>query len=415
MPTIGSWQEYLVNMALPYEKGNVEGGRFYLQWLSIIFRVNIQVWSTLPDDSVHSWCTDSNYDQTIDIISLKTDTPHIHYQPLMGSTTGSGSTVHATQTASNVHTRSMLFNENETCPSCDEAIQGLNKKHRLTYHNLKKVIRETHPSCDQAIEGLNKKRRLTYHNLKKVIRERKKYIDGMGNTTGSGSSVNAIQTTSNLHKHPMLFNQNETHPSCHEVIFPLNKKCRLSYHNLKKVIRERKKYITTLPSRQKLTYHKLKKIVRAQHKRNMYGHISHNGDGTVREEKITFRGLEPTTCTTTNENQQTLSMHTSLRKKDARQTYVKQIKDTPSIACAICNQLNFAKNTKSFTPDLEEEYLRLTENDKTFSSDKICLPCKRSLENGKLPQFATPDQIRCNTPLLDVSALIELEERLVSL
>jgi hypothetical protein len=94
---------------------------------------------------------------------------------------------------------------------------------------------------------------------------------------------------------------------------------------------------------------------------------------------------------------------------------VKQIKDTPSISCGICDQLNFATNTKSFMPYLEAEYLYLTENDKTFSSGEICFPCKRSLENGKLPQFAMPDQIRCNTPLLDVSALIELEERLVSL
>ena len=129
-------------MAVPYEKGNVEGGRFCLQWISIIFRVNIQVWSALPDDIVHSWCIDSNYDQTIDIISLKIDTPHIHYQPLMGNTIGSACTVHPTQTALNLHTCSMLFNENETRPSCDEAIQSLNKKHRLTYHNLKKVIRE---------------------------------------------------------------------------------------------------------------------------------------------------------------------------------------------------------------------------------------------------------------------------------
>jgi hypothetical protein len=156
MSTIGSWKEYLGNMALPYENGNVEGGRFCLQWLSIIFRVNIQVWSNLPDGSVHSWCIDSNYDRTIEIISLKTDTPHIHYQPLMGNTTGPGSTVHATQTASNVHTRRILFNENETRPSCDEAIHGLNKKCRLTYHNLKKVMRDTRPSCDQAKEGLKK-------------------------------------------------------------------------------------------------------------------------------------------------------------------------------------------------------------------------------------------------------------------
>jgi hypothetical protein len=151
MSTIGSWKEYLVNMALPYEKGNVEGGRFYFQWLSIIFGVNIQFWSALLDGTIHSWSIDSNYDQTIDIISLKIDTTHIHYQLLMGNTIVSGSTVHATQTASNMHTCNMLFNENKTHPSCDEAIRGLNKKCRLTYHNLKKVIREIRPSCDEAI------------------------------------------------------------------------------------------------------------------------------------------------------------------------------------------------------------------------------------------------------------------------
>jgi hypothetical protein len=94
---------------------------------------------------------------------------------------------------------------------------------------------------------------------------------------------------------------------------------------------------------------------------------------------------------------------------------MKQMKDTPSIACAICEKLNFSKNNKSFTPDLKEEYLCLTTHNKPFSSGKVCLPCKRSLENGKLPQFATLDRIRCNTTLEDVSALTELEERLVSL
>jgi hypothetical protein len=101
--------------------------------------------------------------------------------------------------------------------------------------------------------------------LKKFICERKKYIGTIINTTSSGSSVHATQTASNLHKRRMLFNHNETHPSCHEVIQTLNKKHRLTYHNLKKVIRERKKYIGRLPSKQKLTYHNLKKIVRAQH------------------------------------------------------------------------------------------------------------------------------------------------------
>jgi hypothetical protein len=184
--------------------------------------------------------------------------------------------------------------------------------------------------------------------LKKFIRKREENIGGIGNTGVPVSSVTASETTSNVHKPRMLFNQSEIHPNYHYVILPLNKKCTLSYHNLKKVMRERKKYISMLPFREKLTYHNLKKFVHAQHNRDKYGLISHNGHATILEETITFGGLEETLCTATNENQQTLSTHTSLRKKDARQTYMKQIKETPSIACAICDQLNFSKNSKSF-------------------------------------------------------------------
>lgn len=108
-------------------------------------------------------------------------------------------------------------------------------------------------------------------------------------------------------------------------------------------------------------------------------------------------------------------MHSRIGKRDAKQIYMKQIEDSPSIACAICEELNFTKNIKCFTLDLQRECVSLTLTDRTFSNRKLCLPCKRSLQNGKLPQFAMPDQIRCNTPLPDVSTLTEFEERLVSL
>jgi hypothetical protein len=146
MPAVGSWQEYLVNIALPYEKGCMEGCRFCLQWLSFIFRVNIQVWLPLLDATIHSWVIDSNCDRTIDILSLKTDTTHIHYEPLLAHIGSLGLTVHATQTTSNLHTRGMFFCENESPPSCDMGRQGLNKK------NIHKI----HDSCDEAIDGLNK-------------------------------------------------------------------------------------------------------------------------------------------------------------------------------------------------------------------------------------------------------------------
>jgi hypothetical protein len=128
MPVVGSWQEYLVNMALPYEEGNMEGCRFNLQWLSMIFRVKIQVWSASPAGTVHSWVIDSNYDQIIHILSLKTDTTHIHYEPLLGDISSLGLSVHATQTTSNLHTRGMFFSQNESPPGCDMGKQGLNRK-----------------------------------------------------------------------------------------------------------------------------------------------------------------------------------------------------------------------------------------------------------------------------------------------
>jgi hypothetical protein len=105
-------------------------------------------------------------------MSLKTDTPHIHDQPLIRNSTNSGSTVHATQTASNMHKRHMLFSQNETHPSCDEAIQGSNKKCRLTYHKLKKVICER----KKYIGMLPSRQKLTYHNLKKIVRAEHNHI-----------------------------------------------------------------------------------------------------------------------------------------------------------------------------------------------------------------------------------------------
>lgn len=54
-PMVGNWQAYVINMAMSYEKGKVEGEPFNLQWTSIIFKVNIQVWSLLKpsQNSIH--------------------------------------------------------------------------------------------------------------------------------------------------------------------------------------------------------------------------------------------------------------------------------------------------------------------------------------------------------------------------
>jgi hypothetical protein len=49
--------------------------------------------------------------------------------------------------------------------SCDEAIKGLNEKSRVSYHNLKKIIRQIRLTSDKQIEALNKKRKIVYEKL----------------------------------------------------------------------------------------------------------------------------------------------------------------------------------------------------------------------------------------------------------
>ena len=145
---------------------------------------------------------------------------HIHYEPLLAHIGSSRLTVHATQTTSNLHTRGMFFCENESPPSCDMGRRGLNKK------NMHKI----HDSCDEAIDGLEKKRRVSYHNLKKIIRQIRPTSDKVIETLNKKCKIVSEK-----------LGESEIHPNCHEVILPLGKKRRVSYHNLKKVMRERKK------------------------------------------------------------------------------------------------------------------------------------------------------------------------------
>jgi hypothetical protein len=132
---------------------------------------------------------------------------------------------------------------------------------------LKKIIRQIRPTFDKVIETLNKKRKVVSHKM----------------------------------------GESEIHPSCHQLILPLGKKRRLSYHNLKKVMHKRKKYIATLPFGQKLTYDNVKKFVHAEHSINKCDFISRNGDATVQ-----FRNLQATPCSSSNENQETIPRNTSL-------------------------------------------------------------------------------------------------------
>jgi hypothetical protein len=80
-------------MSFPYEKGNIEGGTFFLHWVSIIFEVNIQVRSFVVGSIVECYYVDSNSNKTIDIMSFEIDTSHIHYEPLATQNCNEGCTL----------------------------------------------------------------------------------------------------------------------------------------------------------------------------------------------------------------------------------------------------------------------------------------------------------------------------------
>ena len=79
----GNWKAYIINMAMPYEKGKVESGSFCLQWTCIIFNVNIQVWPLVTRIIAYFYSTQYNSNQIYNIISFETITIHIHYEPLI--------------------------------------------------------------------------------------------------------------------------------------------------------------------------------------------------------------------------------------------------------------------------------------------------------------------------------------------
>ena len=68
---------------MPYEKGKVEGGPFYLQWTLTIFKVNIQVWYSITKTIANFYSSHSKCNQTYNTIYFETNTFHIHYEPLL--------------------------------------------------------------------------------------------------------------------------------------------------------------------------------------------------------------------------------------------------------------------------------------------------------------------------------------------
>jgi hypothetical protein len=175
-------------MEMPYEKGKIEGGAFCLQWISFIFNVNIQVWSLHGNNIVNLYSANSNCDKTIDVLSFETHTVHVHYEPLLREKYSEICDEHCDQcivgavnTCGNKHDRDTMLalrksmGDNVLVP---EHVLGRHQdKHnaqcedKITLENSSVVGgMGCHKEKKPAVEN----NRLSYHRLKKMIRETNK-------------------------------------------------------------------------------------------------------------------------------------------------------------------------------------------------------------------------------------------------
>ena len=63
-----NWKGYLINMAMPYEQGKIEGRPFCFQWVFIIFNANIRLWSSTTRTVTSLFSANTNYSDTYDIV-----------------------------------------------------------------------------------------------------------------------------------------------------------------------------------------------------------------------------------------------------------------------------------------------------------------------------------------------------------
>jgi len=150
---VAGWQQYLINMEMPYEKGVVEGTSFFFQWTSIIFNVNIQIWSFTNKTIVNYYPSKTNCNRPYNILSFKTSTSHIHYEPLL-----------------------LNQNTNQSNPQHRIVQMHANTKNRISFRKLKQMICTN--SIDKIRENRNRKKKINCLLRKSTpIEIYKKHID----------------------------------------------------------------------------------------------------------------------------------------------------------------------------------------------------------------------------------------------
>jgi len=162
--------------------------------------------------------------------------------------------------------------------------------------------------------------------------------------------------------------------ACHQEKTGTTKNHRLTYHRLKNMICEKNKCNDTF-------------TIRHGMKRHAHEHHAYSIDATMHRNKrtrVAYPKLKQTPCNT-KKSKSLSTDHVHVKKKDANKLYLKQLQDMPKNKCAICEEFHFSRNIRCFTEDLKEEYMSLTTNGKTFSSNKIYILVAK--ENFKMGNY----------------------------
>jgi hypothetical protein len=101
----------------------------------------------------------------------------------------------------------------------------------------------------------------------------------------------------------------------------------------------------------RISYHQLKKEIRQRQKSDYISTVNHHFDKIP---NIRFHRLNQTLCNAKKEKEYIPIGHSHVQKKNEKQVYMEQIKDTRRNKCAICEELHFQRSIKCFTHDFEK-------------------------------------------------------------
>jgi hypothetical protein len=82
LPRVVDWQAYIENLALPYEKGNIEGGIFTYDWIAYIWDIEICIWSVETTTMLTRFHSMREASRIFNVIRFRTNKGHFHFEPL---------------------------------------------------------------------------------------------------------------------------------------------------------------------------------------------------------------------------------------------------------------------------------------------------------------------------------------------